>query len=98
VGFAISSRDVSDMVAQRLRGTGLPPKLIARRLGTSPRTVEDWINGENAPSAATLIRIMGEFDDVYDGVVELTGRRPKPMLSAQSQQAIADALKLLTEP
>ena len=97
VQIAINSRAVAEMIADRLRAISLPAKAIARRTVVTPRTVEDWLSGENAPNAAAMIRLMSEFDEVYEAVNRMAGRTPLPTLSPEKKRAMAEIAKLLGE-
>jgi hypothetical protein len=96
---AITAFSVADAVRCALRSsTGFSrhaAKSIAARVGTTPRTVEDWLQGENAPQAAQLIRLIGEFDEVYEAVMELAGRPTVPAMTPAKQAVLVAALKVL---
>lgn len=46
-------------------------KLLARAVGTTPRTVQNWLDGTNAPRGAELIRLMQECDELRDEIFRL---------------------------
>lgn len=46
-------------------------KLLARSVGTTPRTVQNWLDGTNAPRGAELIRLMRECDELRDEIFRL---------------------------
>ncbi len=72
----ITPEIVSASVARGLRAA-VPErgacKLIARRIAATPRTVEAWLAGESAPNAASLLRMMAEYETVCDEVLRLIG-------------------------
>lgn len=46
-------------------------KLLARSVGTTPRTVQNWLEGVNAPRGAELIRLMQECDELRDEIFRI---------------------------
>lgn len=46
-------------------------KLLARAVGTTPRTVQNWLDGVNAPRGAELIRLMQECDELRDEIFRI---------------------------
>ncbi|WP_291365302.1 hypothetical protein [Acetobacter sp. UBA5411] len=46
-------------------------KLLARAVGSTPRTVQNWLDGINAPRGAELIRLMQECDELRDEIFRL---------------------------
>lgn len=46
-------------------------KLLARAVGSTPRTVQNWLDGTNAPRGAELIRLMQECDELRDEIFRL---------------------------
>lgn len=77
---AISSQAVAESVSNALRlslsGLSAPGKRVSRLTGKNPRTIRNLMEGSNAPSAATLIELMREFDEVYFEVLRLANRNP----------------------
>jgi transcriptional regulator with XRE-family HTH domain len=50
-------------------------KMLARMVGCSPRTVENWLRGESAPSGEALLSLMAECDGLADAVLAEVARR-----------------------
>jgi transcriptional regulator with XRE-family HTH domain len=50
-------------------------KVLARLVGCSPRTVENWLRGESAPSGEALLSLMAECDGLADAVLAEVARR-----------------------
>lgn len=90
---------VSAAVARGLRaaepGRGAP-KLIARRIASTPRAVEAWLSEQAAPNAASLLRMMAEYETVCDEVLRLIGRTGSGGgLRPDQRAALADILRSL---
>jgi len=96
---AVTAHDVSDSISSALRravgNARHAAKTIAGKVKAQPRTVESWLSGETAPRAAELIRLMGEYDEVWDVVREMAGRNGDGLTDKQ-RQALA-ALRPLLE-
>ncbi len=52
-------------------------KHIARLTGANPRTVKNWIQGQNGPSGAGLVVLMRHSDAVTEAVLALADRQPQ---------------------
>ena len=50
-------------------------KRLARQVGCSPRTVENWLRGESAPSGEQLLRLMAECDGLAEAILANVQRR-----------------------
>lgn len=50
-------------------------KALARQVGCSPRTVENWLRGESAPSGEQLLRLMAECDGLAEAILAEVERR-----------------------
>ena len=74
----ITSDTVAESVSSALRsavsGLSAPGKRVARCVGKNARTIRNIMEGANAPSAATLIQLMREFDEVHEAVLCLADR------------------------
>lgn len=94
---SISSETVADIVADSLRRTWgklrHAPKLLARQIHANERTASNLLDGRNAPSAATLVRLMKEDDEVFAAILALAGRDPPP--AHEQIQAIKAALAIM---
>ena len=71
VGFDVSVRE---RIAARLRNMGVTAKAAARRIGVTPRTVENWRAANSEMSASALIALCREYESVWQEVKELSGR------------------------
>lgn len=92
-------RIVREHVARALRtwiAGGQSAKHVARQLGATPRSVENWQDGQSLPQALHLIAAMRESDEVFAVVCELAGRRAS--LSEEQRALAADTLELLEAP
>ena len=66
-------------------------KLLARTLGTSPRSVENWFAGEAAPNGETLITMMARDPRLLEIIVAQVERRrceAGPILSSSEHVAL----------
>jgi plasmid maintenance system antidote protein VapI len=66
---------VGDFLRERfgmLRGA---EKMLARMARCSPRTAENWLRGESAPSGEALLSFMAECDGLADAVLAEVARR-----------------------
>jgi hypothetical protein len=70
-------------------------KLVAQAVAASPRTAKGWLREESAPQAAKLIRLMAEYDAVFDVVLELAGRARPGELSMRERDVVAEALRII---
>lgn len=50
-------------------------KLLANKVGVSPRTVENWLGGLCAPRGDELIRLMKECPALRDEIIEMTATK-----------------------
>ena len=95
--LSINSATVADVVADSLRRTWghlrHAPKLLARQIEANERTAENLLTGRNAPSSATLVRLMREDDEVFAAILSLAGRDPPP--SHEQIKAIKAALAIM---
>lgn len=76
------------------RGRHRSSKDAAREVGSTPRTVENWLADESAPQAHHLIELMRASDDVWAAVCELAGR-DHVSLTVEQRQAVTAALRLI---
>ena len=76
MSFGSNGHDVSvrDRIATRLRNMGVSAKAAARRIGVTPRTVENWRAANCEMSASALIALCREYESVWQEVKELAGR------------------------
>lgn len=71
------------------------PKLLARAIDSNERTASNMLEGRNAPSAHTLVKLMAEDDEVFAAVLRLANRQPPATLSETQRRAITEALKIM---
>ena len=62
-------------------------KLVANAIGSTVRTGENLLDGKHAASAAHLVALMAEFEEVTDAVLEMAGRK-QPMDAERVRRAI----------
>ncbi len=95
----ISSQTVAERVSCALKlsvsGMAAPGKRVSRMTGKNPRTIRNLMDGSNAPSAATLIELMREFDEVFVEVMHLAGRMPSEPSGSNEQARIQQAINIL---
>lgn len=95
--FAFPSQTVAERIADALRrwvgDMRAPAKQIASRIEAHPRTAENWLYARCAPTAADLIALMRESDEVFQAVCEMAKRSPS--LSADAIADIEAAVKIL---
>lgn len=75
--------DANNALADRLRAFGA--KLLARKVGTSPRTTEKWMAGEAAPTWKHVQLMLGDVDLCRE------------VLIAAGREDLADAHSTLTK-
>ena len=88
------TRSYTDVVADAL--SGRRPKDVAARVDVSHRVAENWIAGDNGPSGAHLVRLMSEFDEVFQAIIEMTGRISPASLTPAQQDSLRAALAILS--
>lgn len=66
--------ELADAFSGVLRRAFPSPKALARAAGASTRTAENWMRGTNAPTARHLIHLMAESQEVFQMVMQLSGR------------------------
>lgn len=66
-----STFDLAAGLANMLRP--YTPKAIARRIGASPRTVENWKEGENGPTWKHAVAMLND-DELCSRLLEAAGR------------------------
>lgn len=93
---AVNTESVTQALSNALRlrfgMTQCAVKRIASSLKCNTRAARNWWEGHNAPSAVTLIQMMREFDEVYDVVMEMAGRRDA---DADESARVQYAMKIL---
>lgn len=82
---------VSDTLRRKMQWTRCAKDMLANTYGWGSRKSESIYYGEQAPTAADLLNLMASDDDVFEKVIELTGRRDA--LSADKRRAIMDILE-----
>lgn len=91
--ITINANTVTDVVAESLRKTWghlrHAPKILARKIDTNERTVANLIEGKNAPSSATLCRLIAQDDEIFRAILKLTGRDR----STEEEQIMEEAIK-----
>jgi hypothetical protein len=55
-------------------------KRLARAVGCSPRTVENWLRGVSAPSGEQLLNLMAECDGLAEDILAEVRRRQRSRL------------------
>ena len=88
-------RTYADAMADLLSGKSAGD--VASRIDVAPRTVKGWQAGESGPHGAHLIRLMSEYDEVFDAIIEMTGRMSSASLSPAQREAVRRALAILSE-
>lgn len=89
VSVALASTfDLASALADMLRPYS--PKAIARRIGASPRTVENWKEGENGPTWRHAVAMLND-DELCARLLEAAGRGDL----ARSAETIAALKKAL---
>lgn len=78
-----STFDANNALADRLKAFGA--KLLARRVGTSPRTTEKWMAGETAPTWKHVQLMLSDVDLCRE------------VLIAAGREDLADAHMTLTK-
>ena len=95
--LCINSVTVADVVAESLRRTWghlrHAPKLLARKIQANERTAENLLTGKNAPSSATLVKLMAEDDEVFEAILALAGRDQPP--AYEQIKAVKDAIAIM---
>lgn len=96
----ISSQIVAQSIARALRnavsGLAAPSKQLSRMTGKCPRTIRNLMDASNAPSAATLIELMRDFDEVHHAVLTLAQRNQQNETAEDIHDRIQQALKILS--
>lgn len=90
---ACLTRLYTDTISDALAGRSA--KQIARDTGVSDRVADNWRSGTNGPSGAHLVRLMREYDEVFERVMDLTGRMSGASLSPAQREAARRALAIL---
>lgn len=101
----LTRHSVIDTLSDALRRAApgyAPAKQIAIRIGrklmsTTDRAPRNWLQKRNAPDAVQLIALMSEFDEVYEAVIQLAGRKPISTLNPEEHRAIERALEKLCD-
>ncbi|MBI1425803.1 MAG: hypothetical protein GC149_20450 [Gammaproteobacteria bacterium] len=97
---AVTSQAVAERVSSALRsavsGLRAPGKQVSRMTGRNPRTIRNLMDGSNAPSAATLIELMRDFDEVYIEVLRLANRVSDEPSGSDIKQRIETAINILS--
>lgn len=74
-----------------LRGA---PKLLARKIDANIRTASNMLEGRNAPSAHTLVKLMAEDDEVFAAILKLANREGPAAHQSQIDK-IKEALRAM---
>lgn len=69
-------------------------KCLARVIDTNERTASNLLEGRNAPSGATLVKLMAEDDEVFRAILKMAGRQPPAAYDTQIE-AIKAALAIM---
>jgi len=93
----ITDRQVAVLVSQALRqehaATDAVVKRIARATQASPTTVRKWYEGQNAPSSANLLTLMGTYEGVLQTMLHIVGRGELGELESKGGNAPLTALR-----
>lgn len=94
---AITPATLCDLLSDALRRSWGQvrgaPKQLARQIDSNVRTASNLLEGLHAPSAATLVKLMAADDNVFDLIVDITGR--KRPLEYEQIQAIKAAVAIM---
>lgn len=94
---SISATSLADIVADCLRGSyghfRSAAKTLARAIDTNERTASNLLEGRNAPSSPTLIKLMAEDDGLFKLVLKLCGRDLPP--AYEQLEAIKAAVAIM---
>lgn len=71
---AISTFTFTDALTDALRRSFQNAKAMARAAQSNTRTAQNWLEGKNTPTARHLIYLMRESDEVFQTVMQLSGR------------------------
>jgi hypothetical protein len=69
--FSVSTHDSTAILAEKLRGYGA--KVLARMVGTSPRTAKNWLDASNAPTWKHTVAMLND-DELCAKLLEAAGR------------------------
>ena len=68
-------------------------KTVAREVGASPRSVEDWTSGRRTPNAEQLLELMAANPEIELTIAKLIAARREARLAERRTHAVyADAL------
>lgn len=70
----MAPKSISEVLKSAMADTRAPIQTLAWKIKRSPSTVKKWWSGKSQPSAADLIHLMREFDEVSEAVFEMAGR------------------------
>jgi hypothetical protein len=86
----ISKESIKDFLSALLWGRS--DKEVARAIQGSRNTASNIRNGRTEPEAWRLIRLMREYDEVYEAVIAMAGRKTEALSHDQTiliRQALA---------
>lgn len=63
-------------------------KAIPARLNTTPRAVENWLQGRAKPSADNVVGLICHFDVVADAILSATNRSDKGLTWEQKNKLL----------
>jgi len=87
--LTVSTHDSTAVLAEKLRGYGA--KVLARMVGTSPRTTKNWLDASNAPTWKHTVAMLND-DELCTKLLEAAGRGDL----ARHQETIAALKAALT--
>lgn len=97
--ITIDARTVSETISGALHaalyGLKKPIGFIAERISANDSTAKNIYYAKNAPSADNLIKLMREFDEVYEAVMVLSNRKSVGQFAPDQIQTINEALTIL---
>lgn len=85
---------VSDCLGSSWGNIRSAAKSLARVIDTNERTASNLLEGRNAPSGATLVKLMAEDDEVFRAILKMAGRQP-PAAYEEQVEAIKAALAIM---
>lgn len=69
------SESLSDVLRRKLASVRKPAETLAVRYGWGNRKAKAVYQGTLCPTGADLLNMMASDDDVFEAVIEMTGRR-----------------------
>jgi predicted transcriptional regulator len=86
---AIYSETVTGILRRKYGNVRHATKMLARIVGSTPRTVQNWLDGTNAPRGAELIRLMQECDELRDEIFRIVEEGKCQKVTALTSDGVA---------